>query len=413
MKLVTNLKKITDKEFPIQWHHLLFFVLIVAFTPTSGFWFDLQDWTRWSVYTFEHGLSRIYESDTNYMPFYLHLLYFFGKIQGSVANIQANIHQIKYFFLIFDFGAALALAHAYKRFHGNPMASYMLLFNVAYLYETVLWGQLDSVPTTLVILAFVCLLNNRLLWAVFFCTLSIHAKLQAIVFVPFYVLVLVYQLKQNQFNFKLLIKAFFVFLAVNLWMLAPFIYSRTIKNFLQVVVESVGFFPRVSWYAFNIWHLLLSADPKEIYDSEPFLRLTYKKWGFLMFFFFSGISLLPITLVTWKNLLQNKILSKTYLELFWLTAGTIAVVFFFFNTQMHERYCFPALVMYFGYGLISRNYALYALVSMAHLMNIDSFYKALKIPYISPEFVASLYVVILFISFYRIYQLWRNEKSNV
>lgn len=403
MTIPQVLKKLTNKTAVVHWHHLLFFGLIILLTPQSGFWFDLNDWSRWSVYTFEHGLSKIYASDTNYMPLYLHILYFFGQFQGSVEAIQANIYQIKYVFLVFDFAAPIAIAYTYRAYFKHSYAAYILLFNVAYLYETVLWGQLDSVPTTIVILAFLSLLNGRHLWGVFFCTLSVYAKLQAIVFLPFFVLLFVVKFGRD-WTIKKTLQSIVIFVLTQVVLLFPFILGGTIDNFFKVVAESVGFFPRVTWNAYNIWHLLLKTDPNSINDTLPFWGLTYKKWGFVGFFLFSGAALLPVAWQTWLHFKNNLKLSKNYLEIFWLTAGLISVIFFFFNTQMHERYAFPALVMFFVYGLLSRKYLLYALSSFAHLVNIDAVYHALKIPYVKPEIIALLYVIILVYSFYQLFK---------
>jgi hypothetical protein len=96
-----------------------------------------------------------------------------------------------------------------------------------------------------------------------------------------------------------------VSIIAQLVLLGPFILGGTFGNFLKVVQESVGFFPRVSVNAFNIWHLLLKKDPNTINDTLIFVGLTYKKWGFIMFFGLSAITFLPLIIST-----LNKILSK-------------------------------------------------------------------------------------------------------
>jgi Gpi18-like mannosyltransferase len=397
-------KRLSDDSLPIQWHHIYFYFLLVCIIPHTGFWFDLHnDWPRWSAYTLEHGLSQIYNSDTNYMPLYLHGLYWFGKLQGSKELIYQNSYQLKYFFLLFDFAGALALAWALRKYHQKRFAEYFLLFNVAYLYCTVIWGQLDSVPTSMVILGIICLFERRLLWATAFCTLSVYAKLQAIIFVPFYLILLGIQL-YRKVDILLIIKLLGVFLVVNLWMISPFIVGNTFGNFIKVIRESVGFFPKVSWNAYNIWYLFLEANPADVLDTEPFWGLTYKKWGFIFFFFFSAIGFAPLL---WQSLkvLKNQVnLDKKYYETLWLTMGTIAVLFFFVNTQMHERYSYPAIAFYCGYALLSSNYALFVLVSVAHLLNIDGLNNFIRINPFKPEIVALIFAGILILSFLRLYE---------
>jgi Gpi18-like mannosyltransferase len=350
-------------QLPIKWHHLLFYSLLLAIIPHTGFWFDLNnDWPRWSSYAFEHGLSQIYNSDTNYMPFYLHGLYWFGKLQGSKELIYANSYQLKYFFLLFDFGGAIAIAWALRKYYTRQFAEYMLLFNIGYLYCTVIWGQLDSVPTTIAVLAIICLFERKLLWAAFFCTLSVYVKLQTIIFLPFFAILLVYQLVRK-FDKWLTIKMLGISLLTQLWLLSPFIWGGTFWNFLKVVRESVGFFPRVSWNAYNIWYLLLKQDPTLLNDTLIFAGLTYKKWGFILFFSLSAVTFIPLIINTLAKLKYKTDLDKKYYTLVWLTAGTIAILFFFVNTQMHERYSYPAIALYFAYALLSNRYTLFALTS--------------------------------------------------
>ena len=394
-------------ELPVKWHHFLFYILLVAIIPHTGFWFDLNnDWPRWSNYAFEHGLSQIYNSDTNYMPFYLHWLYWFGKMQGSKELIYANSYQLKYFFLLFDFGGAIAIAWALRKYYTRQFAEYMLLFNIGYLYCTVIWGQLDSVPTTIVVLAIICLFERKLLWAAFFCTLSVYVKLQTIIFVPFFVILLVYQLGRK-FDKWLIIRMLAISLLTQLWLLSPFIWGGTFWNFLKVVRESVGFFPRVSWNAYNIWYLLLKQDPTLLNDTLTFAGLSYKRWGFILFFSLSAIGFIPLIINTIKKLKYKKDLDKNYYSLLWLTAGTIAILFFFVNTQMHERYSYPAIALYFAYSLLSNQYAIFALTSVAHLMNVDGMNKYFGLNPFKPEYTALIFAMILLLSLARIYKYLR------
>ena len=388
---------------PLKWHHLLFYLLLVAIIPHGGFWHDLNhDWPRWSAYAFEHGLSQIYTSDTNYMPIYLHGLYWFGKLQGSTALIYANSYQLKYFFLLFDFAGAIALTSALRKYYNRPFAEYMLLFNLGYLYCTVIWGQLDSVPTTFVILAIICLFERNLLWAAFFCILSIYTKLQAIIFLPFFGLLFIYQLS-IKFDKWLIIKLLLVSFITQAVLLSPFIFGGTLNNFFKVVQESVGFFPRVSVQAFNVWYLLLKQDPTTLNDTTQYAGLTYKQWGFIMFFLLSAIAFIPLIVSTLNNILDKKPLDKNYYSLLWLTIGTIAIVFFFTNTQMHERYSFPAVPMFFAYALLTNRYAIFALVSVAHLMNVDAVNKTLGLNPFKPEYTALIFVAVLCLSLVRLF----------
>jgi Gpi18-like mannosyltransferase len=411
-KILAVNQDLQNGSLPIQYHHLAFYFLLVCIIPHSGFWFDLNsDWPRWSAYAFEHGLGNIYNSDTNYMPLYLHGLYWFGKLQGSRELIYQNSYQLKYFFLLFDFAGALAITWALQKYHQKTFREYFLLFNVGYLYCTTIWGQLDSVPTTFVILAIICLFERHLLWAAFFCTISVYAKLQAIIFIPFFLILLAIQLSKK-WDIVLIIKLLGVFILTNLAMVLPFILNDTFDNFIKVVRESVGFFPKVSWNAYNLWYLLTSQDPTQLFDTIPFMGLTYKKWGFILFFSLATIYFIPLLKQSFE-VLKNRIqLDRNYYQLLWLTMGAITILFFYVNTQMHERYSYPAIAFYFGYALLSGRYALFFIVSVAHLFNVDGVNQYIGINPFKPEIVALIFGGVLLISLFRVFQELYLSQSN-
>src|SRR5690606_18915889 len=58
-------------------------------------------------------------------------------------------------------------------------------------------------------------------------------------------------------------------------------------------------------------------------------------------------------------------------ELIFVTVGLLCFYFFYFNTQMHERYMQPAVILFFFYAVYSRNYIPYILISIAYLMSLE------------------------------------------
>ncbi|MDZ7935894.1 MAG: hypothetical protein U5M51_13215 [Emticicia sp.] len=95
----------------------------------------------------------------------------------------------------------------------------------------------------------------------------------------------------------------------------------------------------------------------------------------------------------------------------WLTAATTAIVFFFVNTQMHERYSFPAIPMYFMYSLLLNRQPIFALTSVAHLMNVDGTNKYLGLNPYKPVFTAIIFMIILFLSFVRLYNNFKLKLN--
>ncbi len=407
------MNKILEKS-PVKWHHLLIYGIVCFLAPRQGFWFDLNnDWPRWSAYAWENGLSNVYNSDTNYMPFYLHLLYWFGKFQGSRELIYQNSYQLKYCFLVFDFLQAILLTHSLKKYlNKNNYVEYLLLFNIAYLYSSAFWGQLDCIPSFFVVLSFIYLFEKRLVWAALCMVLALYVKLQAIIFVPIFVPIFAYYF-YLEYSFKLLIKTLLAVFSIQLFLLAPFIWSGSLDKLWSVVTHSVGFFPRVTWNAFNMWHLLLKSNPNEVSDTLIFKGLSYKLWGLLMFFSGSFVGMFPLLRKLVLNFFDKTYFDKKTIALVWLTSATVAVLFFYVNTQMHERYSYPAMILYFGYGFLSNRYLLYFLSSFAYFLNVDAILQAFKINPFKPEYNALLWGIILLISFYRLYEpLILNKETN-
>lgn len=86
-----------------------------------------------------------------------------------------------------------------------------------------------------------------------------------------------------------------------------------------------------------------------------------------------------LLLLVAQYLIQGKIKSIPP-DLVFLTMGMIALTFFFFLTEMHERYSHPALIMFYTYGFTKKRYLLIMLVSMAYFLNLEHVmqYLALK-----------------------------------
>ncbi len=58
-------------------------------------------------------------------------------------------------------------------------------------------------------------------------------------------------------------------------------------------------------------------------------------------------------------------------ELLFLSTGLLCLYFFYFNSQMHERYAHPIIILFFFYAVVSKNYKLYILASIPYLLSLD------------------------------------------
>lgn len=168
---------------------LLFFVLL-ALVPQAGFQDDVNYWVTWATYSFEKGFGNIYQLESNmYNPIFHYILYVYSRLMGSPEKIVYYQHYIKAFVLVFDFAGALIAvslvrASAQQRF----MLSLLLLLNIAYIYNTLIWEQIDAIYTSLVLATVVLALPRQPAWSFLIYILALNAKAQAILFLPAVVL---------------------------------------------------------------------------------------------------------------------------------------------------------------------------------------------------------------------------------
>ena len=134
----------------------LCFLVTTFFIPFSpSYLIDIDFWTRWSEYIYINGVSNIYKevSDCNYPPIFLYILKGYASLIGEYAGIKENISYIKIAPLIFDY-LPLVFAFIYLPFlELNIKKSLLLIANIAYLYNTILWGQIDAIHTAFIFMS--------------------------------------------------------------------------------------------------------------------------------------------------------------------------------------------------------------------------------------------------------------------
>ena len=395
----------------------LVFLLFIAILPSSSFRGDMSYWLLWTRGIHEHGLGNIYNIKTEYHPFFLYCLWIFQWILGSMKEVEAHLNYVKIFPLIFDFIGALSVFLVIKNKKNAIIYPFFLLFNVAYLYNTMLWGQVDSIHTAFIILSLIFILKERPLLSLFFFVLALNTKLQAIIYLPIIgLLFLPYFVK----SYKILLKALSIILLLQLIILIPFIFANSLGGLWTTLTDVEARHPHISMNAFNFWYYFFDAEVHiaRIKDSEMFsLGLSYKVWGRGLFFLFSTVALLPL-LKNCFNWIKNKIVpSQQFYEMIFLTGGLITVIFFYFNTQMHERYTHSAIILYFFYAVKSKRYLLYILCSLAYVLNMERVLKVwdfenYKTLIFDPVFISTIYSIIIVISIIRLYLFYIPSRKQ-
>lgn len=369
----------------------LLFLLFLFILPTRNMIFDFEFWTNWAVSIHHNGITNIYsDPEVNYHPVFLYILYIYDLIQGSEAHIRANINYIKFVPLAFDFLPIVVFCCFRQSLITRPIPYLYLLLNIAYLFNSMVWGQVDSIHTNLVFLGLLLAFTQPVAAIALF-MLALGTKLQTIVFLPLLGIIYLYSIKTVKQAIWVLGTATLMLLVI----LAPFIAAGKVGQVWHVVTHAVGFYPRVSVGAFNIWYLIMAGNPYHTMDYETYIGLSYKHTGLLLFFITSGLTLLPMFFRMIRLRKNGRPADEDTQKLLMLTGGLIALYFFYFNTQMHERYAHPIIIFFFFYAVYSKDYKLYILASIAYVLSLDKCF---------PDYLPIVHYKIIFAS--KVIAIW-------
>ncbi|WP_156140783.1 hypothetical protein [Sporocytophaga myxococcoides] len=341
----------------------------------------------------------------------MYVLKIYGWYNGSVEEIGRNINYLKLFTLVFDVLTIYLLINLLVKFNISPYKSFLVLFNIAFLYNSIIWGQVDSIFTFFGLASILFALNKKVLWSIIFLVLALNAKLQAIIFIPIVVIVLLPAVFENP---RSLINGLIGGLIIQIVILLPFLLENKSDLVLKVAFGSVGYYPVVSMNAFNFWYLIMDGNLREVSDEILFYGIKYKTWGLILFFLFSFISLLPLLLSTLNIIIEKKEKSMEYYKIVFLAAAAIPLVFFYFNTEMHERYSHAMIIFIGFYALISSNYLTYFLLSAGYFLNMEKVLTFLSLKnYNTIIFDVSFISLLFLVGLISIqFQLYSNITGN-
>ena len=392
MKDLSHLKKYLSISF-------ILFAFFAVIAPRSGHPWDVYCWAEWSNYTLNNGLGSIYNSGTDYLPLYHYILNIYGAMQGSRDVIYSNIHYLKLFTLIFHFITGYFVYLFVKRenesWDSALLNTLYYLVNIAVLYNVIIWSQVDIILTCFVFISVYFAIHHKALLSVVFLVVALNFKLHAVIFFPVIGLLLLPDMVQS-FSFKKSVISILVVFVLQFLIVLPFILGGSIQNLPGVITGSVGKFSVISAYAFNLWHLLLKGDLANLPDTVVAFGLTYNTWGLLLFFTSSFIALFPFLKQVYVSLKTKKALQLP-IETILITCALIPVLFFYFNTQMHERYSHPALVFLITYGILQKKPLLPVIASVAYFLNLEAELKFLALPKYSTLIFDSRFISVLWL----------------
>ena len=403
---------------------LIIYAFVAVILPKSGCITDMQSFENWANFIYKNGLGNIYKSDTNYTPLYHYLLFLFGILQGSLDEIHRNINTLKLLTVPFDllgiYTVYLVLKQKLEDENLAMLISLFLLFNVAYFYNTLIWGQVDGIFSNLFFVALYLASRKQILPSILFAILGLNMKLQGIIFIPFLGLVLL-PIMFEKFSLKKMLTWVILPILFQTLILLPFIIQGDIAKVWKVVTVAVGTMPVLSITAFNLWYFIGGTGAREMPDTEKFFGITSNAWGLIFFTTAYVVALFPLLQNVYRAFFKKQVNEISFEKLL-IIGAIIPLVFFFFNTQMHERYSHPTLIFVSCYAVLTKRFLPLFLLSIAVFCNMEYALGYLKLANYNvlifhPYFVLALFgisMVLLFNSLYQFKNLISKKilKSN-
>lgn len=349
------LKKFLDKYYPLLFLAVLIRLLLI-FLP--GFKIDVDDWFAWAVRLSQVGLAKFYSNQyfSDYTPGYMYVLNFLGLVKDYFQIADRN------FYIILKLPAVLAeitltIFVFFKIIKDSApfykvSALILLIFNPALIFNSSIWGQVDSILSSLLLLSVYYLNKKSLVFSSILLGFSFLVKPQTIAILPLFALYLI-----KDFSLEKLFKMLFLFFIVIFLLSLPFFPNQGYRLFFElvnIVAKAANEYTYTSLFAYNTW----GAVGFWINDQKIWMNLSYQVWGQLLLIIYWVI----ISYLFLKNKLS-----------IYSTASLATLGFFFLPTRVHERYLYPALVFLVITAFKLKSRFLYlstALMSLIHLLNL-------------------------------------------
>jgi len=208
----------------------------------------------------------------------------------------------------------------------------------AVIHNSTVWGQVDAIPTLLVVGSLEMARRRRVPLMLALAVLAVLTKAQAGVMLPVW---LVVALRWTGSDWRRWASAAGTALAVSFVVLLPF--RDALAGVWDAYAGAATYYPFMHLNGFSAWFLanpmttphLDSVHTWYLRDDVPnLLGITARGWGM------TGVLGVWVcaTVVLWRRRADER-------SLFW-AARLLPPAFFVLSTQMHERYLFPAIAVW-------------------------------------------------------------------
>lgn len=327
--------------------------LILIFLP--GFSIDINDWFAWAMRLNEVGYTKFYSNQvfSDYTPGYMYVLSLLGFLRNLLQldsrsfylllKIPAILAEITLSILIYR-GVTKSLSLFYGR-----LSSTFILLNPALIFNSSVWGQIDSILALSLYLAIHYLSHKQLVLSSIMLSIAFLIKPQAIALFPIFLLFLIRNFTIRDF-IKLTMPAILLIFTLSL----PFFPSKPFSGLFNLIINTANQYPYTSLFAYNFW----GALGFWISDNHIWNNFSYQIWGYILF--------VGYWIVVAYLYLKKKI------SLYSL-AALATLGFFFLPTRVHERYLYPAIPFLILVAALLKSHLLWVLtviLSLIHFLNL-------------------------------------------
>jgi Gpi18-like mannosyltransferase len=330
-------------------------VAVMPFFP--GFGPDVGSYQSWAGQIATLGPAHTYREGyfLDYPPGYLYALWVAGLVAqwiGASGDFFRII--IEGPAIVADFALAILMYALVWRGSRPAMAMIAMLLvalNPALLFDTVVWGQSDSVLTFVTLLSIVAILGEQYEIAWGLAAIAVLVKPQGLMILP--VLGLWTMLETD---FATWIRSGIALVAVAIIGIAPFQIGHEWNWILKLYTSTAAYYHETSVNAFNLMALiggLRQADAGTIAGISYFalgMSLLVPLYGFVGW-------------ILWRGRTPTRLMFAAFFTIFG---------FFMVAPRMHERYLYPAIALAVPLALEApQMLAVFVVLSLSCVINLS------------------------------------------
>lgn len=298
---------------------------------------DITTFQEWSLALIRYPFNKFYSQvNSDYLPGYLYVLWLVGKVYYfinaklfyvssdliyKIPSITSDLINSVLIFLI---------ANKITQRKKAVFAMLLYIFNPAFLFDSVLWGQVDSVVTVFILLSVYFLSERKYVSAFLSVFIGQTFKPVLLLLIPFYLVLLLVRKDLWKVLPKLILPGL-----VYLLIFLPFSDKNLIMFILERNFSTAGFWKNTTLNSFNLWAVVNTFIYKTydlISDQNKIVGLTLSNIG-IMSFLACYVYLLYDYFRQMKD--NNKELPLLFTYLF-----IVYFAMFHLLTRMHERHSY-------------------------------------------------------------------------